>query len=122
MAFPGTYNISYYKGDTYEFNIYPKDSNGQPFDLTGYGTPTFTIATSRGPNPTLSVEGYAIIPPDGSVVRCAILPADAAQLVAGNTYEYDVQISKEDEELPYPLVYTLLTGKITVTSDVTGAV
>jgi hypothetical protein len=121
MAFPGTYNISYYKGDTYEFNIYPKDSNGQPFDLTGY-TPVFTIATSRGPSPTLSVEGYALIPPDASSLRCAILPADAAQLAAGSSYVYDIQISKESEELPYPLIYTLLTGNITVTSDVTGAV
>ena len=24
MAFPGTYNINYYEGDTYEFIIYPK--------------------------------------------------------------------------------------------------
>ena len=120
MAFPGTYNISYYKGDTYEFNIYPKDSNGQPFDLTGY-TPVFTIATSRGPNPDLSIEAYSIIPPDALSIRCAILPVDSALLTAGNTYEYDVQISKDDEDLPYPLVYTLLSGRITITSDVTGA-
>jgi hypothetical protein len=121
MAFPNTFNIAYYKGDTYEFNIYPKDSNGQPFDLTGY-TATFTIATSRGPSPVLSVQGYATIPTDAASLRCAILPSDAAQLTAGSSYVYDVQISKEDEELPYPLTYTLLTGNITVTSDVTGAV
>lgn len=36
MAFPGTYNISYYKGDTYEFRIYPKTANGDIFDLTPY--------------------------------------------------------------------------------------
>jgi hypothetical protein len=121
MAFPGTYNISYYKGDTFEFNIYPKDSTGQPFNLAGYNV-TFTIASSRGPSPQVSVDAYAVIPPDAASVRCAILPSDAAQLLATGTYVYDVEITKEDEELPYPLVYTLLTGTITVTSDVTGAI
>jgi hypothetical protein len=121
MAFPGTYNISYYKGDTYEFNIYPKDSNGQPFDMTDYSA-TFTIADARGANPSVSIEGYSLIPTDATSVRCAILPIDAAGLTAGNSYVYDIQISKEDESLPYPLTYTLLTGNITVTSDVTGAV
>ncbi len=36
MAFPGTYNINYYKGDTYQFRIYPKDTAGYPFDLSVY--------------------------------------------------------------------------------------
>lgn len=121
MAFPGTFNISYYKGDTYEFNVYPKDASGQPFDLTDY-TATFTIADSRGPNPNLSVEGYALIPTDATSVRCAILPSDAAAMTSGTTYVYDLQVSNEDVNLPYPLVYTLLTGTITVTTDITGAV
>jgi hypothetical protein len=121
MAFPGTFNISYYKGDTYEFIIYPKDANGGPFDLTGYSA-TFTIANTRGPNPTLSVIGYSLIPVDATSVRCAILPTDAASLVAGTTYVYDIEISKDDESLAYPLIYTLLTGNISVTADVTGAV
>lgn len=121
MAFPSTFNISYYKGDTYEFNIYPKDSNGQPFDMTDYSA-TFTIADARGANPSITFSGYALIPADATSVRCAILPADAASMTSGNSYVYDVQISKEDESLPYTLTYTLLTGTITVTNDVTGAV
>lgn len=121
MAFPGTYNIAYYKGDTFEFNIYPKDSNGQPFDMTDYAA-TFTIADTRGPNPSVTISGYALIPTDATSVRCAILPADAAGMTAGNSYVYDIQISKDDETLAYPLTYTLLTGNITVTNDVTGAV
>jgi len=36
MAFPAVFNISYYRGDTYEFRIYPKDANGNAFPLTGY--------------------------------------------------------------------------------------
>lgn len=121
MAFPGTFNISYYKGDTYEFNIYPKDASGQPFDLSGYSV-TFTIASSRGPNPDVTFSGYALIPTDATSVRCAIIPADAAEMVSGNSYVYDIEVSNTSEELPYPLVYTLLTGTISVTSDITGAV
>lgn len=56
MAFPGTYNINYYKGDTYEFNVYPKNSDGTTFNLNtdpAY-TPTFTIATKRGSASTVA--------------------------------------------------------------------
>lgn len=125
MAFPGTFNISYYKGDTYEFVIYPKDSSGQPFDLTNYGA-TFTIASSRGTSPDVSIGGYALIPDDGGSIRCAILPEDAVDMTAGSSYVYDVQIDHVDNNadpatLVYPLTYTVLTGTITVTSDITGA-
>ena len=41
MAFPGTYNFSYYKGDTNEFVIRPKNSSGSAFDLTGYSAGLF---------------------------------------------------------------------------------
>ena len=48
MAFPGTYNFSYYKGDTYQFLVFPKDSSGNTFDLSSFTTSRFTIATKRG--------------------------------------------------------------------------
>lgn len=53
MAFPGTFNISYYRGDTYEFRVYPKTSSGAAFDLTSFSDSQsdhvkFTIASSRG--------------------------------------------------------------------------
>ena len=120
MAFPGTFNISYYKGDTYEFNIYPKDSNGQPFDLTDYSV-IFTIASTRGPDPDVTVFGYATILSNLTSIKCAIIPQNSLELISGSSYVYDVQISKEDETLVYPLTYTLLTGNISVTQDVTGA-
>lgn len=119
MAFPGTFNISYYKGDTYEFNIYPKDSNGQPFNLSNYSV-AFTVANRRGANPETSINAYAVITAD-SVIRCVIPPLDAAVLDAGTTYVYDVQITNELEDLPYPIVYTVLTGNISVSEQVTGA-
>lgn len=192
MAFPGTYNISYYKGDTFEFDVYPKNSSGTAFDLAGYATESaiFTIAAARGKSSvvktglvatvsasadkrkivlttgttaglkvgllltqtegagalgaacritsivsstelTVSVDhattgsvtfeaderytGYATIISDH--IRCAIRPDDAKLLDATKTYVYDVQIS--DSATPYPYVYTLLNGTISITEEVT---
>jgi hypothetical protein len=118
MAFPGTYNINYYKGDTYEFRIYPKDAAGDPFPLAGYaGSETFTIANVRGSTATTTVYAYANIVND--YVLCAIRPADSTALVAGTTYYYDVSIDKVGDD--YNSVFTLLTGTITVTDHVSGA-
>lgn len=118
MAFPGTYNINYYKGDTYEFRIYPKDAVGEPFPLGDYvGSETFTIANIRGTEATTTILAYANIVDDH--VECAIRPADSLNLVAGTTYYYDVSIDKTGGN--YDKVFTLLTGTITVTDHVSGA-
>lgn len=114
MAFPGTYNFSYYKGDTYEFVLRPKNPNGASFPLTGYNA-EFFIATSRGDNPTYSVEATAVVNTSNNTVTCTITPAVGGTLNAG-TYVYDVQIDSGSS-----LVYTLVTGTITVTEQVTGA-
>jgi hypothetical protein len=118
MAFPGTYNINYYKGDTYEFRIYPKDAAGEPFDLTDFdGSESFTIANVRGSEATTTIYAFADIVDD--YVLCAIRPGDSLNLVAGTTYYYDVSIDKTGDE--YDSVFTLLTGTITVTDHVSGA-
>lgn len=114
MAFPGTYNFNYYKGDTNQFVIRPKTSNGGAFDLSGYSA-EFFIATSRGDNPTYSVEAQAVVDSVNDTVTCTILPGVGGTLDSG-TYVYDVQISNGAS-----LVFTLLTGTITVTEQVTGA-
>lgn len=115
MAFPGTYNIDYYEGDTYEFIIYPKQAQGATYNLQNQ-TPRFTIASSTGPSPTFSAACSAVIDPTYSFITCKITPAIGRTLVAGTTYYYDVQISNGVEN-----VYTLLKGTISVTADVTGA-
>lgn len=122
MAFPGTYNIDYYKGDTFEFRIYPKDSSGAAFPLEDYSTSgdtTFTIAPTRGEleNPLDAIEGYAVISADYTYIQCAITPANGAELTAGTTYVYDVEISRTDA--PYDFTFTLLTGTISITDQVT---
>jgi hypothetical protein len=119
MAFPSTYNISYYKGDTLEFRIHPKDSSGNTFDLDGYeGSEKFTIAPARG-NPANEKVAFAEISDDKTYILCTIEPDIGLQLTAGTTYYYDIQIDKSGTDYDY--VYTLLTGTITVTEHVTGA-
>ena len=114
MAFPGTYNFSYYKGDTYEFVIRPKNANGANFDLSGF-TADFFIASARGDNPSFSVEATATVDSVNDTVTCTILPNVGSTLNAGS-YVYDVEVTSGPS-----VVYTLLTGTITVTEQVTGA-
>jgi hypothetical protein len=148
MAFPATYDFNYYKGDTFEFRIYPKKNDGTVFDLSPYYSPTnfanepdyvndlstqydsaqFTIATARGVIPSNALQQpircFARVSDDNTYVLCAIRPTDAETLVAGTEYVYDVEV-KKPAGLPgsgqYEIVQTLLSGKITVTDQVTGA-
>jgi hypothetical protein len=117
MAFPGTYNFSYYRGDTYQFVIRPKNSNGTTFSLDAYaGNADFTIANRRGSTGT-QINAVANIDTINDIVTCTISGATGRSLVAGTTYVYDVQIDNGAG-----VIFTLLTGSITVTDDITGAV
>ena len=119
MAFPGTYNFSYYRGDTYEFNVIPRKSDGTVLDnLSGYDA-TFTISTSRGPDGSANqITAYTNV--TDAAIECAITPSDSDALTLATTYVYDVEISDPDAT-PYPKVYTVLTGTITVSEQVSGA-
>lgn len=114
MAFPGTYNISYYQGDTLEFTIRPKAADGSAFALDGYSS-KFFIADKRGASRTQSFECTASI--SNGAVNCTISPGVGRSLTAGTTYYYDVEISKSGGTI----IHTLLTGTVSVTADVTGA-
>jgi hypothetical protein len=118
MAYPGSYNFNYYQGDTLEFKVYPKTSTGASLPgLSGY-TPKFTVATSRGTGATTIIPCYSrIVTDDGLAhILCAITPDI---VLAAGSWVYDVEISKAQES-PYSLVYTLLTGNISVTQQVTS--
>jgi hypothetical protein len=117
MAFPGTYNFSYYRGDTYQFVIRPKNANGSTFDLDAYaGNADFTIANRRGSTGT-QIAATATVDTANDIITCTITGATGRGLVAGTTYVYDVQIDNGAG-----VIFTLLTGSITVTDDITGAV
>lgn len=119
MAFPGIYNINYYKGDTLNFDIFPKGSDQRPFSMVGY-TAEFTIATARGSSAT-QYQAEAVINQDS--ISCYIHPDVGGQLNATSQYVYDVQISKPaPSPSEKPTIYTVLTGTISVRDHVTGAV
>jgi len=119
MAFPGTYNFNYYRGDTYQFVIRPKNANGSNMSLDPYdGNAVFTIPTRRGPLGIANqVEATAVIDTSNDIVTCTIEPAQGNELSAGTAYVYDVQIDNGAG-----VVYTLLTGSITVTDDISGTI
>jgi hypothetical protein len=146
MAFPATYDFNYYKGDTFEFRIYPKKNDGTVFDLSSfynqtdyastpdgvtdtvapYDSAQFTIANVRGSAATQVIKCFARVSDDNTFVQCAIRPGtdEGDSLIAGTEYVYDVEVRKP-AGLPgsgqYEVVQTLLTGAITVTDQVTGA-
>lgn len=114
MAFPANYNIQYYQGDTYQFVIRPKTSAGEIFPVTSTVYDAyFRIDTQRGRTDGLGIEASASI--SDNSVTCTITPAVGNSLVAGTTYFYDVSI----ENISDPgIIYTLLTGTITITADI----
>jgi len=115
MAFPSTYNFNYYRGDSYEMVVRPKTSSNTAFPLTGYSA-AFTIANLRGSGANVTqYPATAVVNTGNNTVTCTITPAQGRPLAPG-TYVYDVQITNGT------LIYTILTGTITVTNDITGAI
>jgi hypothetical protein len=118
MAFPGTYDFSYYRGDTYQFIIRPRNESGANFQLDGYSA-IFTIANRAGSGATQFSSTTpntltAIVNTADDIITCTIDVVTGRALTPG-TWVYDVQVSNGT------LVYTLLRGSITVTDDITGA-
>lgn len=116
MAFPANYNIQYYQGDTYQFVIRPKTSAGDifPLDELSYNS-YFKIDTERGRAEGLGRQAVSSIS-DNSVI-CTITPELGDQLDAGTLYFYDVAVADKENS---DIVYTLLTGTITITADIAG--
>lgn len=117
MAFPKTHNLEYYRGDTFEFIVDVKNQDGSDFDLSGFETYTFKIANFRGAGAT-QYTGTAV-KVDPADVKCTITSAVGRTIPAGQ-YFYDVQIT---DTTPTPnIIFTILTGILNVTDDVSGAV
>ena len=113
MAFPKIHNFDYYRGDTFEFNIELKKQDGTDFDVTVFENFRFTIANRRGSTGTQVPALAARIDP--ASVKCTIKSDVGATLAAGE-YVYDVQIT--DTTATPNIIYTILTGIITVTEDI----
>jgi hypothetical protein len=147
MAFPATYDFNYYRGDTFEFRIYPKNNDGTVFNLSQFYIPSnfandpddvtdsyalydsaqFTIANVRG-NTGLAIDMplrcFARVSDDNTHVQCAIRPEEGTKMIPGTEYVYDVEVRKPSGAAgsgQYDIIQTLLTGKITITDQVTGS-
>lgn len=116
MAFPGTYNFNYYRGDKFEFKVYPKNANGSSLDLTPYTSAVFKIANRRGSLGTQYTATATIVSSSG-YINCTITPTVGRSLAAG-TYVYDIELS----DTGAGNIVTIITGTITVTDDISGAV
>lgn len=117
MAFPASYNFSYYQGDRYEFVLRPKQANGQPFDLDGYNG-LFTVATARGSLAAIVGNSQeANIDSTAGTVTIVIEPEFGTTLT-GNSYLYDVEISASASSSSN--IFTLVTGRINITRDITN--
>jgi hypothetical protein len=147
MAFPAIYDFNYYKGDTFEFRIYPKKNDGTVFDLSQFYIPSnfannpddvndsyapydsaqFTISNVRGSSglaAEMPLRCFARVSDDNTYVQCAIRPEEGVKMLAGTEYVYDVEVRKPSGAAgsgQYDIIQTLLTGKITVTDQVTGS-
>jgi len=115
MAFPATH-INYYKGDTYEMLVKPKNSAGSPFIVTdSLYSVTFKLAPTRGGVSGETITGQASILSENSVLA-SITPSVSAQLDSTKTYFYDIRIlSLTDPNV----VYTLLNGSVAIVEGVT---
>ena len=120
MAFPATYNVLYYRGDTYEFVIQPKNSDGTAFNLTDYpsASATFTIASRVAGVDTFVLNGTASVNSSDSYITCTISNTQGSNLAQGTSYVYDVQIKSTGSVN----TFTLIAGTLTATNDISGRV
>ena len=115
ISFPASYAIRYYKGDLYQFVIRPKTSAGDiyPIDSSTYFA-FFRISTQRSGTSGNTITANTSI--GDNAVTCELRPSTGNSLTPGVTYFYDVSIQ---DKLNSNIVYTLLTGTISVTGDIT---
>lgn len=117
MSFPGTFNIRYYKGDLYEFTIRPKQSTGEPFPISSTThNAYFYISPQRGGPLNQTIVASATIV--GGNIVATVFPSVGNTLTANVPYFYDISVQGKSPNTNQ--VYTLVTGNLTVTLDITG--
>ena len=114
MAIPKTYNIDYYVGDLYQLVLYPKDENGNQYNLENH-TGLLTVATERGNVEAQIFSSSASISASPSRIVITIQP-DKGVLLTGASYVYDLEIINQSDTGE---VYSFLTGDITTAQGVT---
>lgn len=119
MALPATKNLSYYRGDTFTFAVYPKTTNGAAMSLIDANDNAFEsyffISTNRTiEDPTDVIECITSTNTSESYILCQISSIVGRDLVPGTAYVYEVKIKNTYNGE----IYTLVTGNLTVTGSV----
>jgi len=111
---PGRYNITVYKGTTFQLSPVWKVDN-LPVDLTGYST---KMQVRQFTDSSVLVElstanGRAVISAGLGQIALTLTATETAALAA-NTYQYDLNLTS-----PSGYVYKILQGAFVVNDSVT---
>lgn len=111
---PASYNITYYRGDTFTLTVKVLDANGQNLNVQRFDSVTFGLNRDRGvySNP---ITMSAALDKNNSTVTCTIGPTVGATL--SGSYQYDIVLYKLNGGLVSE-EYTVMTGTVTVQDDV----
>lgn len=111
-AMPKNYDISIYEGDTFQFTLTVKDASNVAVNLTGY---TAKAQLKKSFDDASPIDFTCVIStPTSGVVNISLPASTTADLIAGDTYIYDVQLTA-----PNGNVRTYLAGDAIVIPEVT---
>ena len=107
---PANYDITYYKGDTFDLSFSVSYDSGTAYDLSGKSI-KMQIKRSRGDS--VSVDELTTADGDMSISGASnnIITFDCIPVVDAATYDYDIEIDTDD--------YTIVYGQFKVTGDTT---
>ena len=110
LSGPMEVDLSIYRGDTGRFRITVTNEDLSPVDLTGATWDADIRTTAAAPTVITSFDVVPVVGDDSSVD--VILDETNAELLPPGNLVYDVEMRLDGE------IVTLVTGKITVTQDV----
>ncbi len=113
MAMPIRKDLTLYKGQTYDQNIYfANKKTHDPLDLEGL-TAKAQVRPSLN-SPTLTVEMYCTVFGDEGKVNMALDADETAPLIPG-FYEWDLQMTDSWDRVIYSIQGKfIITGRVTV--------
>ena len=110
-ALPGNWDIAIYRGDYRTFGVNLKDSNGNPFNLTGY-TPKAQLKTGYGDREPVEFTVTVTDAVNGKMQ--VFISSTVTSLLLPGSYIWDLQVTSSLGE-----TRTYLAGDVTVYDDVT---
>lgn len=114
MALPVYRDINYYRGDTFAEKLYPKNSDGSSFSLSGYESYLYIDLNRDGILNDSSKSIQASVDTSENSIVYTITSTVGISLLAETTYSYEVKIKNTVSSE----VYTLVTGSLIVSGNV----